>query len=151
MILVSACLLGQSTRYDGGHSFCPRTWRALEGRPHLALCPELLGGLSVPREPAAFAGAEPGAEGPCVLAGRARLLTASGRDVTAAYVAGARAVLAAARAAGADEAWLKDRSPSCAWDPEGKNPGGGPGVGVLAALLHEAGLTLREVRVRTGG
>lgn len=151
MILVSACLLGQSTRYDGGHSFCPRTWEALRGVPHLALCPEFLGGLSVPREPAAFSGVEPGAEGRSLLAGRGRLLTPSGRDVSAAFVAGARQVLALARAAGAREAWLKDRSPSCAWDPDGLNPGGGPGVGVLAALLDEAGFVLREVRVSTKG
>ena len=48
---VSACLLGEKTRYDGGHKkewFITETWG-----PHLELvsvCPEMESGLGVPRE-----------------------------------------------------------------------------------------------------
>jgi uncharacterized protein YbbK (DUF523 family) len=151
VVLVSACLLGQSVRYDGGHCLLPDIWELLAGRPHLALCPELLGGLAVPRPPAQVAGAPQGLEGEAVLAGRAAVRTADGLDLTAAYRRGARRAVELARAAGASEAWLKDRSPACAWDPQGANPRGGPGMGVAAAALARAGIAVRELRARCRG
>jgi uncharacterized protein YbbK (DUF523 family) len=146
MILVSACLLGQSTRYDGGHCLSPELWVHLQGKPHIALCPELMGGLSIPRAPARFVGATPGREGSEVLAGRAHLLTEDGSDVSAGFIRGARWVLALAKAAGVTKALLKDRSPSCAWDPLCHNPHGGPGQGVLAALLNAECIEVVEIR-----
>lgn len=149
MVLVSACLAGQNTRYDGGRSTARELLASLERRdiPFLALCPEVLGGLAIPREPAGIQGAEPGREGLDVLEGKARVIRASGRDATPAYVLGARRVLEIAQRAGVKTAYLKDRSPSCAWDPQGQNPGGGPGMGVLAALLNINGIKVIEVRV----
>ena len=146
MILVSACLLGQSTRYDGGHSLATELWVHLQGQPHIALCPEIMGGLSVPRPPARFVDATPGREGPALLTGKARLIAADGRDVSQEFIRGARLVLEAAKAAGVSKALLKDRSPSCAWDPLRQNPHGGPGQGVLAALLHANGIEVVEIR-----
>jgi len=146
MLLMSACLLGQSTRYDGGHCLSPELWVHLQGQPHIALCPEVMGGLSVPRPPARFEGATPGQEGPEVLAGKARLLAEDGRDVSEAFIQGARLVLSMAKAAGVTKALLKDRSPSCGWDPDGKNPHGGPGQGLLAALLKAEGIEVVEIR-----
>lgn len=146
MILVSACLLGQSTRYDEGHSLAPELWVHLQGQPHIALCAEVMGGLGVPRPPARFVGATPGREGAEVLAGRAQLITEEGRDVSQEFIRGARRVLAVAQAAGVTKALLKDRSPSCAWDPARQNPHGGPGQGVLAALLNAEGIEVVEIR-----
>jgi uncharacterized protein YbbK (DUF523 family) len=146
MILVSACLLGQSTRYDGGHCLEPELWVHLQRQPYMALCPEVMGGLGIPRPPAHFQGAARGKEGAEVLAGRARLITEDGRDVSDAFIEGARRVLAAAKAAGVTKALLKDRSPSCAWDPLGENPQGGPGLGVLTALLKSHGIEVVEIR-----
>ncbi len=146
MFLVSACLLGQSTRYDGGHSLAPELWVHLQGQPHIALCPELMGGLSVPRPAARFVDATPGREGAEVLTGRAHLLADDGSDLSEAFIKGARRVLAAAKAAGVTKALLKDRSPSCAWDPYRQNPHGGPGQGVLAALLNAEGIEVVEIR-----
>ncbi len=151
MILVSACLLGQSVRYDGRHSLCPELAARLAGRRHLALCPELLGGLAVPRPRARIEGAPRGGEGAAVLAGQARVVAEDGADLTAAFLAGARAVAQAARRAGVSEAWLKDRSPSCGCDPAGHNPLGGVGQGVLTALLTSLGIAVIEVRATAGG
>ena len=117
----------------------------------LALCPEVLGGLAVPRPPARLMGARPGHEGDDVLAGRARLVDTQGRDVTTAFIAGAREVLRQALAAGVREAWLKDRSPSCGHDPRGENPKGGSGQGVLTALLLAHGIAVREIRASLSG
>lgn len=146
MILVSACLVGQSTRYDGGHCLAPELGERLRGRKYIALCPELLGGLGVPRARASIQGGRRGREGEDVLAGRARIVNAEGVDVTQAFIRGAQTVLEAAVAAGVRSCLLKDRSPSCAWDPLGRNPGDGPGQGVLTAMLLAQGLEVTEVR-----
>lgn len=151
MILVSACLLGHCTRYDGRHSLCPDLRQDLGGQRLLALCPEVLGGLGVPRPPAHYLGGRFGQEGRDLLAGRARLLNGQGRDVSQAFIAGARAVLAQALAAGVRRAYLKDRSPSCGYDPQGRNPAGGIGLGVLSALLLEQGIEVIEVRAASQG
>ncbi|MCB2186210.1 MAG: DUF523 domain-containing protein [Deltaproteobacteria bacterium] len=148
MILVSACLLGLCTRYDGGHSLSGEAWTLCRGKQVLALCPEILGGLGVPRPPAHFSGAGFGREGRDVLEGRARLLDSAGRDVSPAFVAGARRAAGLAWLAGVGLALLKDRSPSCGWDPRGENPQGGPGQGVLAALLARQGVHVQEIRAR---
>ncbi|KMY66354.1 hypothetical protein AAU61_18030 [Desulfocarbo indianensis] len=151
MILVSACLLGQSTRYDGGHCLAPELWVRLQGRPHMALCPEVLGGLPVPRPPARIVGATPGREGLQVLEGVAKIVTQDGNDISRQFIQGARRVLSVAKSAGVTRALLKDRSPSCAWDPLAENPQGGPRQGVLAALLLSEGIEVVEVRAEAAG
>lgn len=53
-VLVSACLLGAGCRYDGKEKGDPGVLKLLE-RKDIALipvCPEQLGGMSTPREPA---------------------------------------------------------------------------------------------------
>lgn len=141
-ILISACLLGQPVRYHGRGAACTHgllaQWRA-EGRL-LPVCPEVAGGLPTPRPPAEIAGAGGGA---AVLRAQARVLDAQGADVSAAFAAGARQALAAARAQGIRLAILKEDSPSCgsAWIHDGGFAGRRvTGQGVTAALLREAGL-----------
>lgn len=100
-VLVSACLLGEPVRYDGGskparHPVLER-WLA-EGRIVRA-CPELLGGLGVPRPPAERRGVS--------------VVTNAGVDVTAQFELGARAALALVQEHGVTVAVLKEDSPSC--------------------------------------
>lgn len=142
-ILVSACLMGRPVRYDGsGKPLAdPRLarWQA-EGRL-VSVCPELLGGLTVPRPPAEIRGGS----GTDVLDGKARIVTTTGEDVTADYVAGAQAALATARAQGCRFALLIDRSPSCGSRQiyDGSFSGRlGPGEGVTAALLRAGGIAV---------
>jgi len=141
-ILVSACLMGRRVRYDGGARTSSDERLAAwfrEGRL-VPFCPEVEGGLPVPRPAAEIEG---GAGGEAVLAGQARVLTVGGSDVTAEFLAGARAALAAARAAGARLAVLKDGSPSCGalriYDGAfaGRRV---PGQGVTTALLEHSGI-----------
>lgn len=51
--IVSACLLGRPSRYDGRHKLAPALRPLLEGRGYriLALCPEADAGLPTPRPP----------------------------------------------------------------------------------------------------
>ncbi|MFI6708742.1 DUF523 domain-containing protein [Nonomuraea sp. NPDC050478] len=141
-ILVSACLMGRRVRYDGGAKTSSderlAAWRR-EGRL-VAFCPEVQGGLPVPRPAAEIEG---GAGGAAVLDGRARVLAADGSDVTAEFLAGARAALAAARDAGARLAVLKEGSPSCGTLAvyDGTFTGRrAAGRGVTTALLERHGI-----------
>jgi uncharacterized protein YbbK (DUF523 family) len=142
-ILISACLIGRPVRYDGaGKPLADRRvddWLA-EGRL-VPLCPEMLGGLSVPRPPAEIVGGN----GADVLAGRAIVVTATGEDVTAAFLAGAVATLDLARREGCGHALLIDRSPSCGSFTiyDGSFSGRRmPGAGVVAALLAGNGIAV---------
>ena len=138
-VLVSACLAGRACRFDGSADPDDEVGRLVaEGRAVL-VCPEVDGGLGTPRPPAEIAGGD----GADVLAGRARVVTRDGTDVTDAYVAGARRALEAARETGATAAILKARSPSCGIG--GIYDGSfsrslRDGDGVTAALLRAGGL-----------
>ncbi|GAA1513691.1 DUF523 domain-containing protein [Sphaerisporangium rubeum] len=141
-ILVSACLMGRPVRFDGQaktvHDALLATWRA-EGRL-VPFCPEVEGGLPVPRPPAEIEG---GVGGPAVLAGSARILTAEGADVTRHFLAGAQAALAVARSMNLKLAVLKDGSPSCGTLRIHDGTFRGrvtPGSGVTAALLSVHGV-----------
>lgn len=143
-VLVSACLIGEPVRYNGahkgsGHPILTR-WRA-EGRV-VALCPEIAGGLPVPRPPAEIAG---GAGGAAVLAGRARVVDREGHDLSPAFVAGAQQAVALARQHGLRLAVLKENSPSCgsATTHDGRfGPGLVPLPGVTTAALRAAGVAV---------
>lgn len=140
-ILVSACLLGSRVRYDGSAKRVDdehvTRWRA-EGRV-VAFCPEVSGGLPVPRLPAEIVGGD----GAAVLDGAAKVLTETGEDVTENFVVGAHRAVEAAREAGARVALLKESSPSCGslrihdGSYTGKRV---PGHGVTTALLIRAGV-----------
>ncbi|WP_447920162.1 DUF523 domain-containing protein [Achromobacter aegrifaciens] len=141
-VLISSCLLGNPVRYDGRgacHDNPVLTrWRD-EGRV-VAVCPEMAGGMPVPRPPAEI---EPGLDAAAVLAGRARVVAVSGEDVTVPFVQGAQAALAAARQRAIGIAVLKEGSPSCGsgYVYDGHFAGRKqPGVGVTAELLAGAGL-----------
>lgn len=141
-ILVSACLLGRPVRYNGSakplrHPSLER-WRR-EGRL-VSICPELTAGFSVPRPTAEIAAAQ---SGETVLLDGARVIEATGADVTDLYVAGARAVLGLAREHGCRFALLIDGSPSCGsgFIYDGTFSGRKHvGAGVTAALLRQHGI-----------
>jgi uncharacterized protein YbbK (DUF523 family) len=141
-ILISACLLGDKVRYNGrdaaSDSMILRAWLA-EGRV-VRFCPEVAGGLGVPRPPAEIVG---GAGGGAVLDGAARLMTEGGADVTPAFLAGAQSALEAARANGVRLAVLKEGSPSCGVRRVNDGTFSGrkiDGRGVTAALLARHGI-----------
>jgi len=141
--LVSACLLGISCAYDGrSHPQAGLIALAAQGRV-VPVCPEVAGGLGVPRPPAEIVGGD----GDDVLDGRARVVTVTGEDVTAAYLRGAECALAAARRYGVTTAILKQRSPACGASRiyDGTHSGRlVAGQGVTAALLRRHGVTVRS-------
>ena len=50
-ILVSACLLGRSCKYNGGHNRSEKALAFAEGKEIIEVCPEALAGLGIPRVP----------------------------------------------------------------------------------------------------
>lgn len=134
-ILVSHCFLGEPCRYDGA-SRLDRQIIELHRAGHnlIPVCPEVLGGLDVPRLPAEI---QPDG----------RVMTRDGRDVTAAYRAGAERVLEIAKENGCTVAILKARSPSCGC---GEIYDGSfthtviSGWGITARLLEAAGLEVMD-------
>ena len=130
-ILVSACLMGLNCRYDGSGCYQPKIEK-LKMKYHLIpVCPEIYGGLAIPREPAEIVGD--------------KVVTKSGCDVTAEYEKGAQETLALARMMDCHVAVLKAKSPSCG---KGKIYDGSfcgrliSGNGILASLLIHEGLTV---------
>ena len=134
-ILVSHCFLGEPCRYDGA-SRLDRQIIELHRAGHnlVPACPELLGGLDVPRSPAEI---QPDG----------RVVTQDGEDVTAAYRAGAERAVEIAKEKGCTAAILKARSPSCG---SGEVYDGTfthtitSGWGIAARLLDEAGLEVTD-------
>ena len=140
-VLVSACLLGEKVRYNGADaasgSRILKGWLA-EDRV-VPFCPEVAGGLGVPRPAAEIRGEG----GRSVLDGTGQVVTRNGEDVTDAFLRGADLALEAAVTSGARVAILKDGSPSCGtgfvydgWFSGRRQPG----LGVTAALLEHHGI-----------
>ena len=99
-ILVSACLVGVACTHRAEAKTAPAVEALKRTHTLVPVCPEVAGGLPTPR-PAA----ERGPDG--------RVRTSDGRDLTDLYRRGAEQAVAVARAAGAERAVLKARSPSC--------------------------------------
>ncbi|SEK54504.1 Uncharacterized conserved protein YbbK, DUF523 family [Atopomonas hussainii] len=141
-LLVSACLLGQRVRYDG---------RLLPAYPQLlawqaqgllvVLCPEVAGGLPVPRLPAEV----PGGQGELIWRGAAGLCDSQGHDVSQAFRHGAAQAVQLAQQHDLRWALLKARSPSCGNQHTYDGSFTGTlvsGEGVTAAALRLAGVTV---------
>lgn len=132
-IVVSACLLGENCKYSGGSNYSEKVMKFLEGHQVIPVCPEVLGGLPVPRVPAEIV--------------NGIVTNAEGTEVDREYRAGAERALKIALEQGAELAVLQSRSPSCG----GKEIYDGsfskrtiPGKGIFAALLEENGIPILD-------
>jgi len=138
-VIVSACLVGLPTRYDGSDALSKEAEAVLKGRAFVPVCPEQLGGLPTPRPRAAI----DSGSGADVLCKNARVVDETGADVTERFVKGAEAVLRIARMCGAEEALLKNKSPSCGAGRIYNAEGMVDGDGVTTALLKGSGIRTR--------
>lgn len=140
-IIVSACLLALSTRYDGGDAVNAELIKSLKDKNIIPICPEQLGGLPTPRPRCEITNGG----GKDVLEGRAKVIDEHGKDVTANFIKGAEEVLKTARLTGALEAVLKENSPSCGVNSISRGKARAKGVGVTTALLKKAGVKVTGV------
>ena len=131
LFVVSACLVGKACRYDGRSKPRPHIQALAEQARCVLVCPEVMGGLPVPRCP-------------CEIQGNA-VMSREGRDCTGEYKLGAQTAYEAAAEQGCRIAVLKARSPSCG---AGRVYDGTfthtlrDGDGVFAALLRSRGFTI---------
>lgn len=128
--MVSSCLVGMITRYDGASRVSQECLSFLKEDYWIPFCPEQLGGLPTPRPAAEIAGGN----GYDVLQGRAQVIDRKGSVITSRFIRGARQTLYLAESQNIQSVLLKSESPSC-------------GIripGVTAALLMENGISVRE-------
>ncbi len=97
-IAISSCLMGVFCKYNGGNNlFLPL--HDLLQESAVLVCPEVLGGLSIPR--------------PCSEIRHHRVINEKGQDVTEAFRCGAKKALQIAKERNCTLAILKEKSPSC--------------------------------------
>ena len=130
-VFVSSCLLGQPVRYDGQSKGLKNDiltlW--LQEKRVVAFCPEVAGGLPTPRPPAEI--------------NAAKVVTATGEDVTGEFQLGAEQALALCNAQQIKFALLKESSPSCGRNNiyDGSHKGVKvAGMGLTAEKLVKAGI-----------
>ncbi|KGK87831.1 hypothetical protein DP73_13790 [Desulfosporosinus sp. HMP52] len=141
MILVSACLLGLNTKYNGESNVHALIQRYSTLGRFIPVCPEQLGGLPTPREPVEIINGT----GRDVLRGASLIQGESGEMVTGQFIKGANEVLKITELFKVTAAILKERSPSCGVNYIYDGSFGHviiPGQGVTAALLQEHNIPL---------
>lgn len=128
-ILISACLLGDKCRYDGGDNYFPFIEELQKHYELVAFCPEMAANLGCPRDPAEIK--------------NDRVVTEDGRDLTEAYNSAAEQAVRLCNLLGIRIAILKDKSPACGSRHihNGLFMGNTiEGLGVTAAALIRAGV-----------
>ena len=98
-ILISACLVGDNTKYNGGNNLTPFLDALLEKYELVPFCPEVEGGLKTPREPNERK--------------KDKVVDSKGRDNTRAFEKGAELAYNICLYLGINKAILKECSPSC--------------------------------------
>ena len=98
-VLVSACLLGENCKYDGGNNRNEKVLEFLKDHEVIPVCPEQIGGLPTPR--------------PCSEIVNGIVTNNKGESVDFEFRLGADIALKIAKTEQIDLAILQSRSPSC--------------------------------------
>ncbi len=133
-ILVSRCFLGENIRYN--NEIIPLNHKLLtlwkQQNRFIAICPEVFGGLPVPREPAEQQSSN-------------KIITVSGDDVSEQFHLGAKQALTLCLQHNIRFALLKESSPSCGsnfiYDGSFSNIKIA-GQGITSQLLIQEGITI---------
>ena len=134
-IIISACLIGENCKYDGGNNLNEKVARLSEDNELIPVCPEVLGGLTTPRIPCE------------IVDGKVTDRNGTSRDSE--FRSGAQKALEIAVNEGADCAILQSRSPSCGIGTIYDGSFTGKlisGDGVFADLLKKHGIRVIDVK-----
>ena len=134
IIGVSACLLGENCKYSGGNNYSERVMEYINGHEVVSICPEVLGGLPIPRDPAEIVDGV--------------VKHKDGSSVDKEFRDGAKKALEILKDKGAEFVILQSRSPSCGVDSIYDGTFSGkliPGNGVFVELLKSEGLKVIDV------
>lgn len=143
--IASACLAGINCTHSAQNNLKPAIRRMVREGLAITVCPEVMGGMEIPRETSEIIGGE----GKDVLSGSARVFTASGKDVTKKFLIGSERALGMAKKFHIKKALLKSNSPACGAGHiyDGTFTGNlKKGDGVFAALLVISGIKIHAER-----
>lgn len=132
-IACSACLLGHNCKYNGKNNFNPEVAKLAKEHTLIPVCPEVLGGMPVPRVP-------------CERVGD-RIIDQDGTDQTDRFAEGAKKALEILEQEGAELVILQPRSPSCGCGQIYDGTFSSTltkGNGVFAELLAKKGIPMKN-------
>ena len=133
-IVVSSCLLGDNCKYNGGNNYSEKVIKFVEEHEVISVCPEVLGGLPIPRESAE------------IVNGVVSLK--DGSSVDKKFRDGAEKAIRIVKENNADLVILQSRSPSCGVNTIYDGSFSGkliPGQGVFSELLKKNGIKVIDV------
>lgn len=133
-ILVSACLVGDNCKYNGGNNLNERLVEFLAAHEVVKVCPKVMGGLATTRAPAEIQ--------------KGRVVNTEGRNVTKEFEAGALRAFEIVQKENPDLIILQSRSPSCGIKQiyDGTFSGNKiPGQGLFAELCIKAGYKVLDI------
>lgn len=131
VILVSACLLGRNCKYNGENNYNPKIAEFCKGHEVIEVCPEVEGGLLIPRVPSEIV--------------NGTVINREGVNVDKEYRAGVSAILERTKDKKIDLAVLQARSPSCGSKQVYDGTFTGKlieGQGIFAKTLSEMGIKI---------
>ena len=130
-ILISSCLIGNNTKYNGKNNYIKEIEQLKLKYELIPICPEVLGGLSIPRDPSEI--------------NNDKVISINGKDVTKEFNIGANKALNIALLNNIKYALLKDGSPSCGntyiYDGTFKN-NKIDGIGITTKLLQSRNIKI---------
>ena len=132
-ILVSACLLGENCKYNGGNNYCPEVIAFTQGKEVLPVCPELEAGYGCPRTPIEIVDGV--------------LFDKNGNNVDAPMRKAIKGILQRIQDENITCAVLKSRSPTCGVKQVYDGTFSGTlkeGMGLFAEALQETGISVMD-------
>ena len=133
-IAVSACLLGENCKYNGGNNYSEKVHEFIKGHEVIPVCPEVMGGLPTPRVPSEIV--------------KGVVTNKEGIIVDKEFRQGAKIALEKVLEKGADLVILQSRSPSCGTKQIYDGTFSGtkiPGKGVFGQLLFDNDIKVIDV------
>ena len=133
-IMVSACLMGENCKYNGGNNLSEKVLNYVKGHEVITVCPEVMGGLPTPRVPAEIV--------------NGIVTNKEGIKVDTEFRKGAGMALEIAKENQVDLVILQSRSPSCGQKQIYDGTFSGKkidGQGVFAKMLMENGFQVVDV------
>ena len=98
-VLISACLIGENTKYNGGNNFIKSVEKLYPLCDLIIICPEVMSGLKTPRSPSEIK--------------NGKVINKANKDVTSFFKSGASLITYIAEQNNVKYAVLKENSPSC--------------------------------------
>ena len=127
-VLVSACLLGENCKYNGGNNYNGAVAEFVRDKEVLPICPELMAGMGCPRTPIEIVDGV--------------LMDRDGKNVDTAMRAAVETAMKQLSSEEIQCAVLQSRSPTCGVNQVYDGSFTGkliPGTGIFAQALKEAG------------